>query len=410
MYRSERNLSFEENRQSDVVIRGARTITSHGTIERSTVVIQDGRISAVGDHICNVPPGALVLDGAGCDLLPGFIDTHIHGCCGDEVMSADPEAILRMARNLCRHGVTSFLPTTIAAPEDELIQVIEACVEAKERQGPPEQDGARIAGIHLEGPYINPERKGAQPIEGIRLPDLPECSSLLQRGRGLVRIMTLAPEMPGGLDLICLLRDRDVQVAMGHTAADYRCAETAIELGATSATHLFNQMPPLHHRDLSLTTACLVDDRVTVEIITDGIHVREPMVELAHRAKGSEMICLITDSIAATDMPEGMYRLGPHEVRVKDGSCTLADGTLAGSVHTMDRALRNILRFTNCGIPEASMMLSEVPARRLGTESCQGSIVEGFEANLVLMLNGEVRMTMVGGQVCYSAPQPAVGR
>jgi len=384
-----------------LVIRGGAAVMPAGIIEESVIVVSDGRIEAVGPAAgAEIPPGAALLDAAGCSVLPGFIDTHVHGGHGDDVMSADPQAVLRMAKRFCRYGVTGFLPTTIAAGHEETLSMIRACVEAAQEQ---RADAARILGIHLEGPYINLAKKGAQPAEGIRNPDLAECREYLAAGRGRVRMMTLAPELPGAEDLIRLLVDHNVVVSMGHTAADYDTAERAIRLGASHATHLFNQMPPLHHRTPNLTAACLVNPSVIAELITDGVHLRPEIVQIAVRCKGREGVALITDAIKAQGMPDGEYSLGPYAVQVAGGRCTLANGTLAGSVHRMDRALTNTMLFSGLSLEDVSYMASGVPALTAGAIARTGSLVPGKDADLVAIRDGEVEWTMVGGEIVCDA-------
>ncbi|MDQ2730089.1 MAG: N-acetylglucosamine-6-phosphate deacetylase, partial [Armatimonadota bacterium] len=360
---------------SSLALRGGTAITPTGSIENSVLLLEGGRIVEIGsaDSI-TIPSGLEIMDTTGCVVLPGFIDTHFHGCHGHDVMSGGSEGITNIAHALPQYGVTGFLPTTIAAPHADILSAIEACRGAIEAQT---GGAARILGIHLEGPYINPVMKGAQPLEGIRPPDMEQCRAYLEAGQGLVRIMTLAPEVPGGFDLVRMLCDNGVLPSMGHTNADYDTAVEAIRLGATHGTHLFNQMTPLHHRKPGVVTALLTEPDATVELITDGVHVAPAMIKMAFKLKGISGMTLITDAISAMGVDEGAYNLGGHRITVRDGRCTLDDGTLAGSVHRMDRAFLNAMRFTGCTLAEASAMASAGPARLIGVAARKGTLERG---------------------------------
>ena len=380
---------------------GGRAVTPHGEIERATVLVEAGRIAAIGpaDEV-QPEPGSRIVDARGLVVLPGFIDTHIHGSNGDDVMLHGEEGIHRIAADLLRYGVTSWQPSTISARHDDLMRAIEWCRIAAERPRP----GARIVGLHIEGPYINVNKKGAQPEEGIRPPDPDQCRRYLDEAGGLARIMTLAPELPGADDLMALLREAGVIVSLGHSEADYETALSAMERGATHATHLFNAMPSLHHRKPGLAAACLTEPGIVAEVIADGVHVHPAMVRLACRAKGPEGIALVTDAMSAVGRPDGTYTLGAHTVYVKGDLCTLADGTIASSMLTMNRGMRNLMAFAGASLTDASRMASEVPAKLSNVWGDRGSLEAGKRADLALLHeDGSVAYTVLEGCVVYES-------
>ncbi len=382
-----------------IALAGGRAVTPDGVVEDAVLLIEDGRIHAIGRSSDLQPePGSRILDTSGLTLFPGFVDTHIHGGHGDDVMLHGEAGIDRIAADLLRYGVTSWQPTTLSARHDDLMRAIEACRRAAERP----HMGARIVGLHIEGPYINPAKKGAQSEEGIRRPDPEKCRAYLREADGLARVMTLAPELPGADDLMALLREEGVIISLGHSDADYDTALNAIERGATHATHLFNAMPPLHHRRPGLTAACLNEDALTVELIADGIHLHPQTVRLAYRAKGPDRIALVTDAMSAVGMPDGEYTLGAHTVTVRGDRCTLADGTIASSMLTMNRAARNMGAFTGAPLPEVARMACEVPARLSGVSHDRGSLTVGKRADLAILRDdGSVAYTLLEGVVVH---------
>jgi N-acetylglucosamine-6-phosphate deacetylase len=284
---------------------------------------------------------------------------------------------------------------------------VEACREAARA---PDR-GAEIVGIHVEGPYINRRKKGAQPEEGIRDPDADECRRLLDVGDGLVRIMTLAPELPGALDLIRLLRRQGIIASLGHSEADYDTTLAAIDAGATHATHLFNAMPSLHHRNPGLAAACLNEPEIQAEVIADGVHLAPEMVRLAVRAKGPERVVLITDAMAAVGRPDGVYTLGKNKVIVRGDVCLLEDGvTIASSMLTMNFAVRNAQRFAGVPLTDAVRMATLVPAQVCGCADRKGSLEPGKDADLALLRSDfSVAATVLTGEMVYRSEDPMRG-
>ncbi|MCL6632800.1 MAG: N-acetylglucosamine-6-phosphate deacetylase [Alicyclobacillus herbarius] len=366
----------------DWVIQHVRVVSARGIQEDAFIRVTGGIIREVGTGASPYDWACPVIDGQGSWLLPGFIDMHVHGGNGADVMDGSVKSVERIGRFHAAHGTTAWLPTTLTASENRLMKALDAVRQAS--------DEARliptILGVHLEGPFIAPNRRGAQNPEFIQAPSVAVTESLMQRAPGLVRCMTLAPERPGGLDLVRWLGQRQVLVSMGHTDASSDLAEAAIEAGVRRATHLFNGMRGLHHREGGPVTAALLDERVVCEVIADGQHVTWDVLKLVVKVKGPDGITLITDAMAAAGQPDGVYDLGGLPVEVKAGRACLA-GTeqLAGSTLTMDQAVRNMAAKVGVSLPDVVRMASTTPARQLGLVDCKGDIAAGMDADFVLM-------------------------
>ena len=358
------------------------------------LTIRGGRIAAINEEITD--PGQPTLDASGCTLLPGFIDLHVHGGAGHDTMDATPTALAAMAAFFAQHGVTAFLPTTMTAPHEDIRNAV-AAVGGLSAQPP---TGARMLGVHVEGPYISPVYPGAQPPSFIRPPDLAEFAELLRAGP--VRMITLAPEVAGADDLIAAAQAAGVIAVWGHTNATYEECVRAAGLGMTQATHTYNAMSPLHHRKPGALGATLLLDTIYAQLIADNIHVHPGAMALLARGKGVERTVLITDAMRAAGLPDGNYELGGQEVTVQNGACRLADGTLAGSILTMDQALVNFLAATGLGLASAWPVTSRTPAHALGLAHEFGSLALGYHGDLVLLdADLAVVATVVGGQVVY---------
>jgi N-acetylglucosamine-6-phosphate deacetylase len=369
------------------------------------VLAEDGKITFVGAaNEAQPEPGSRIVDAAGGVVMPGFIDTHFHGSGGDDVMANGAEGIRRISRALLKFGTTGFLATTIAARHSELMKATEDTLAAEnaDRNSP---EGAEILGLHIEGPYINLKFKGAQPVEGIRDPNFDECRELLAAGKGRIKIMTMAPELPGAMELIRFLKANGVAVSLGHSEADYDTALAAIDAGATRATHLYNAMSGVHHRKPGLASAVLNEPGIQAELICDGVHVHPRMAQLAWRAKGRDGITLITDATAAQGVGDGTFTLGDFQIQVRGPLCTLMDGvTIAGSVLTMNRAVGNAMDFTGMNLIDAAYTSSLASARACGVADCKGSIEVGKDADLaVLKPDFSVSHTIRAGVVAYSS-------
>jgi N-acetylglucosamine-6-phosphate deacetylase len=381
-------------------ITGGDVITTDAVIHDGVVVVDDGCIAFVGRREeAEASRGSVVVDARGKYVCPGLIDTHVHGSHGEDVMSAGIEGIKRISRAQTRYGTTAYLPTTVTANRADTLGALESCAGAAEdRFGT-----AEIVGVHLEGPFINRRKKGAQPADAICDPEVDSCLALLDAVPGLVRMMTIAPELPSALEVIRLLTARGVVASLGHTEADYATSLAAVEAGASHATHLFNAMPPLHHRAPNVTTACLIESDIRAEIVLDGFHVAPESARLAFAVKGRDGLILVTDGVAAVGCPDGTYALGENTVRIAGGRCTLLDGpTIAGSVLTMNRAIRNAVVFMRVPLFDAVYMASFVPALVCGVSDRKGSLAPGKDADIAI-LNPDftVFMTICRGVIAY---------
>ena len=381
-----------------IAIVHADLITPEGVIEDGTILLDDGKIAAVGGPDLPVPQGAATREAAGLIVAPGLIDLQVNGGFGRD-FTADPSSIWDVAAGLPRFGVTAFLPTIITSPP-ETIQAAQDTVNA----GPPGGwIGARSLGLHLEGPFLNPKKKGAHNPAHIRAPSSREIVNW-SRESG-VTLVTLAPELPGAAQVIGELVERGTVVSAGHSLASFEAAGAAFDTGIRYVTHLFNAMPALHHREPGLIAAALADDRLTVGLIADGLHVHPALVSLVWDLLGPTRLNLVTDAMAAMGMSPGEYALGDSLVTVDESSARLGDGTLAGCVLSLDAILRLFISFTRASLSEALSTVTAVPARLLGLDGRLGAIRPGMEADLVLLTPSiEVVETYVGGISAYRRP------
>ena len=376
-------------------------VTPDGVLEHGAVVVDEGGVIAEVTPKRASPTRSGDIDAGGWLVLPGFADVHVHGGGGADFMHGTVDAVRQVTRTHARFGTTSLLATTLTASRADTDTVIKALLTATEAgQG---QDEARIAGIHLEGPYICAAKRGAQPEAFVRPPDAEEFAHWLKLGWGMIRKITLAPEVPGAEEVIKLARLKNITVSLGHTNATAAEAEAAIGWGATAATHLFNAMPPLHHRQPGAVGAALARREIVCEVIADGVHLHPLIVRLVVAAKGPEGAVLITDAIEGAAMPDGEYQLGGQPVFVRDGTAAFADGTLAGSILTMNRAFMNVRRFADISLPDAARLSSGNALRQLGLSGSMGTIAPGMTADLAIVHpeTGEVALTFVGGKTAY---------
>lgn len=388
-----------------LAIVGGKIVTPQTVIENGIVLSEDGKIKFVGSSKEAAPePGSQMIDAVGGVVMPGFIDTHFHGSGGDDVMANGLAGIRRISRALMKFGTTGFLATTIAARHSELMKAVEDTIAA-ETADRNSLEGAEVLGLHIEGPYINLKFKGAQPVEGIRDPNFDECRELLFAAAGRIKIMTMAPELPGGMELIRFLKSNGVEVSLGHSEADYDTALAAIDAGATRATHLYNAMSGVHHRKPGLASAVLNEPGIQAELICDGVHVHPRMAQLAWRAKGRDGLTLITDATAAQGVGDGNFTLGDFQIQVRGPLCTLMDGvTIAGSVLTMNRAVGNAMDFTGMSLIDAAHTSSLAPAKVCGVAERKGSIEVGKDADLVVLKpDFSVSHTIRAGVVAYAS-------
>ncbi len=355
-----------------------RVFTPHEEIADAVIVVEGGRIASVGRRSeIAVPASALRQEARGLTVAPGFVDVHIHGAGGRDVMEASPDALATVVNSVAKHGTTSLVATTVTAGEAETCRAVSgiaAYIESQRKGPPPPAPQAEILGIHFAGPFISATRRGVHPPEHLAAPSVELLGRFLDAARGTGLILTLAPELPGALALISATRQSGVIVSLGHTDASYAQASEAIAHGAQHAAHVFNAMRPFAHRETGVIGAVLTSPEVTAELIADGVQVDAAAMRILLAAKGFHGVILVSDGIAATGMPDGNYRLGTFEVNVSGGVPRSADGKLAGSTLTLDRALRNIVAL---GVPlgGALAMLTANPARCfLGLEKKKGAL------------------------------------
>lgn len=373
---------------SATAIYASRILTPQEELRDCVIVVEAGRITGIGhrDEV-HIPPGAKDYVASGMTVVPGFVDIHIHGAGGHDVMEGDAAALDRITSTVARFGTTSILATTVTAPVEATCRSLEGIaqyIRAHESTADNSRFGAEVLGIHLEGPFINAVRRGVHPVESIAAPSAEILEKFRASADGLIRILTVAPEIPGALELIPAALKAGMVVAIGHTDADYAQARAAIQSGAKHAVHIYNAMRPFTHRDPGVISAVLTDADVTAEIIADGVHVAGPAIQVLLGTKGFDTVLLVSDGTAATGMRDGTYKLGNFEVQVKDGVVRNSEGKLAGSTLTLDRALRYIVEL---GVPmiDAIRMATILPARRLGLAGKKGIIAVGADADLVVL-------------------------
>ncbi|MBY0096136.1 N-acetylglucosamine-6-phosphate deacetylase [Mesobacillus maritimus] len=393
---------MEQNKGKPFLLKNATIYTESDKIENGYILIQDGKIQEVG------PLSTLVEEmtyevmelPAGSTLIPGLIDVHIHGVNGSDTMDATPEALMNMAEALPREGTTSFLATTITQDPEAIERALVNAGEYISSQPPTGK--AEVLGVHLEGPFINKKMAGAQPLNHIISPETKLFQKWQALSKNTIKLVTLAPEVPGALDLISYLSHNEVTASLGHTDASFEEVKSAINEGATQVTHLFNQMRGLHHREPGVVGAAFLHDELKAEMIVDGIHVKPEIVDIAYQQKGSEGLLLITDSMRAKCLKNGSYDLGGQQVKVEEGKAVLEDGTLAGSILKLGQAVKNMMNYTGCSLADAIEMASVNPAKQLHVYEHKGSIRSGKDADLVVLdQNYDVFMTFCRGELAF---------
>ncbi|HEX3650365.1 MAG TPA: N-acetylglucosamine-6-phosphate deacetylase [Pseudonocardiaceae bacterium] len=360
------------------VLRGGRIVTSTGVLDDGWLTVRDEVIEQVGQGGYRAERDAPVVDLAGAWVLPGFVDVHCHGGGGASYTERDPERLAAAAAAHRRHGTTTTVASLVSGPIPELVEQIAALRDLV-------RDGL-FAGIHLEGPFISAARCGAHDPAMLMAPDRDSVDRLLTAGQGTIRMVTLAPELDGGLDAVRRFTDAGVIVGIGHTDATLAQVQPAVDAGATVATHLFNGMRPLHHREPGPIGALLDDERVTVELICDLVHVHPTVVRIAARHAGPGRTVLVTDAMAAAGVGDGVYQVGGLRVTVRDGVPTLdGGGALAASTLTLDAAMRNFVQSCGMTMVEAAAAVSGQPAALLGRQGSIGSVTAGAQADLVVL-------------------------
>ncbi len=369
------------------VIHANRAFTPFEEIQDAVIVIRGSKISAIGQRgKVELPRGVQEIEAGARIVVPGFVDVHIHGAGGRDVMEGTREALEIVAATVAARGTTSLVATTVTASEKETCESVAGIAHfiLNTSQYPTRELSAEILGIHFEGPFISQARRGVHPAKWIVRPSTEVLGQLLKEARGTALLLTLAPELPGALDLIAAARKAGLVVSLGHTDATYEQAQAAIAAGASHAAHVFNAMRPFSHRETGVLGAVLTSPKVSAELIADGVHVDEAAMRMLVELKTPERVILVSDGMSATGMPDGKYQLGLFEVEVSGGVARNAEGKLAGSTLTLDRALRNMVAL---GVPLSSAlrMLTANPARQVGLGARKGILAAGADADLVFL-------------------------
>lgn len=382
------------------VLTASQLLTPDRAIDQPAVVIEDGiLVEVISRHQRQLPAGRHV-EWPDCTLIPALFDVHIHGSGGRDSMEATGDALDHIGKFLARRGVGAYLATTVTAPVDTLLRSLSGLAKLLHTA----QQGARPLGIHLEGPFLSPHRRGAHAEHQLLTPSVALFDRLWQAAEGNIRLMTIAPELPGAEETIAHATRLGVRISLGHSDADTEAARRGVKAGGVSATHTFNAMRPFDHRAPGIIGEVLANDDLYAEIICDGLHVEPDAVRIFWRSKGSDRALLITDAMAGTGMPDGNYRLGELEVRVKNGRCVIGDDTLAGSTLTLDRALRNFREFTGASLAQVLPLATRNPARMTGFDGEVGLLAPGRSADITILSGkGEVIETFLRGEPCGAA-------
>jgi N-acetylglucosamine-6-phosphate deacetylase len=353
-------------------------------VESPVIVVEDGRIASIASRKEAAIPAGELHAFPGLTLGPAFFDVHIHGSAGHDVMEATPEVLLTIGNFLVKRGVGAYLATTVTAPIDATLRSLNGLAKLieKAQEGAQEQITTWPIGIHLEGPFLSHAKRGVHPPDLLLAPQIDVFDRMFEAAEGHVRLMTLAPELPGAAELAAHATAKGVRVSVGHSNATAAETDPVLAAGATSATHTFNAMRPLDHREPGILGVVLTRDDLFAELICDGIHTAPELVRLWWKAKGAERAILITDGMAAAGMPDGQYMLGGFPVQVANGKA-MANGVLAGSVLTLDRALKNFIEFTGATVENGLRLLGANPAAMTGFSDRAGSVAVGQPANLV---------------------------
>ncbi|MFG6497073.1 N-acetylglucosamine-6-phosphate deacetylase [Fictibacillus sp. UD] len=384
-----------------IILKNASVYGEDQTVERGSLTIQNGKIIGIGHDVSLGDEEAEVIELPDTyHIIPGMIDVHIHGAAGADTMDATFEAMQTIASVLPQEGTTSFLATTMTQQQSKIEKALENAglfIEAGQVEGT-----AETVGIHLEGPFISEKRAGAQPVDAIIKPNLKLFKQWQELASGHIKLVTIAPEIEGSLDVISYLQEQNIVASIGHSDATYEEVVTGIKAGASHVTHLYNGMRGLHHREPGVVGGALLHDELTTELIADGIHVRPELISLTYKQKGNEKVVLVTDAMRAKCLGDGQYDLGGQEVTVENETATLKDGTLAGSIIKMNTAAKNMLQFTGCSISDIIQMTSVNPAKELNVFDRKGSLEPGKDADIVVLDEDfEVVMTFCKGKIAY---------
>jgi len=382
-----------------IIISGPQIYTEHDMLKNVDVVIDANKIHAI-DSGKNFSSAEVISLPSTYHLVPGFIDVHIHGANGFDVMDGTFAALEAISQALAAEGTTAYLATTMAASAEEISRVVQNAGNYLQKQNITR--GAELLGIHLEGPFLSPQKTGAQNAANLLPPQADDILHWQEKSANAIKLVTLAPELPNSLEFIHFLKTQKIIASIGHTNATYKETMAAIHAGCSHVTHLFNAMRSIHQREPGPITAALLSETVTAELILDNIHLHPAIVQLALKTKGKEKIILVTDAMRAKCLADGSYDLGGQMVAVKNNAALLPDGTLAGSTLKMFSAVKNMMKFTHCHLLDAIQCATANPAKLLGIFATKGSIAPQKDADLVVLdeqLN--VVLTMIAGKVVY---------
>ena len=385
------------------VLTASQLLTPDEVIERPAVVVEDGVIASIASQQDVPLPQGRHVEFPDCTLVPALFDVHIHGSGGHDVMEATPSALDQIGTFLSRRGVGAYLATTVTAPLDTLLSSLSGIAKLLRST----VSGARPLGIHLEGPFLSPHKRGAHAEHQLQTPSVALFDRLWQAAEGNIRLMTIAPELPGAEETIAHATRLGVRISLGHSNADTAAAQAGVRAGGVSATHTFNAMRAFDQREPGLLGEVLTNDNLYAEIICDGMHVHPAAVRIFWKSKGSRRALLVTDAMAGTGMPDGSYWLGELEVRVVNGRCIIGENTLAGSTLTLERAVRNFAEFTGATLDQVIPLATRNPARMIGLDGEVGALAAGRSADItVLSSKHEVVETFLRGEPrAVSAPE-----
>lgn len=373
----------------------ATLINPHSRVTGVNVVVENGRIQEITQGAVRFEKGSIQINASDLLLCPGLIDIHFHGALGKDTMDGSLQTLQELSMYCAEHGVTSFYPTTWAAAREDILQAI-----LNVRQNAAKLEGAQALGVHIEGPYINAEKRGAQLLSMIRTPQKDEYQQWFDSG--VVKIITCAPEIEGGTEFIQAAVARGIRISIGHSAANYDQVVKAADLGATQSTHLFNGMTGLSHREPGTAGGVLADDRIHAQMICDGVHLHPAVVKIAINAKSTARVILITDSIRGAGLPDGDYDNKGQKFSVHAGIARTPEGGLSGSTLTLETAVRNVMKFAGKPVEEVLPMATSVPAQEMGIASHKGMIEPGYDADLILMNQDfQVEKTLVNGKIVF---------
>ena len=372
------------------IING-KIVTRDAVVEGKALLF-DGKIAGISERA----DGCEIIDARGGYVTPGLIDVHIHGYLGYDCSDGEMDGLRRMADGIAKNGVTSFLATTMTMPYEDLERAFEV---TKKYMADPSENGARVLGVNAEGPFLSEAKRGAHKSEYLKLPD----ADFLLKHRDVVKLTTIAPELDGAMEAIRKLTASGIRVSAGHTAAGFDAAIEAVNAGATQATHTFNAMPALNHREPGAAGAFLWDDRVYCELITDGFHVNPAFFKLLRRIKGDKLV-MITDCLRAGGLSDGEYVSGGLRVHVQGIRCLLDNGTIAGSVLRLNKGVKNMIDMGDAQVWEAVAMASANPAAAMGLADVKGALEPGKDADIAIFDSEfETQMTLIGGRIIYDA-------